>query len=231
MIRGVVFDLDHTLYDRDASDRAAMGRFCDAFPEYICPGVSRQRAQDMIVEAAHKHVYGGWSAIAAYLRQQNILQGGFTDFEIMDFFQRQFFEHIVPFPFVPDMFARLRRMGMKLGLITNGRRFYQENKIAALNMAPAFDHILIGFDPATAKPHPDLFLEMARLLACRPDELVYAGDNPVNDVDASRRAGYVPVWVRTITPWLFPDIPQCPHQVDTVAEIPALVERLNGSPS
>ncbi len=228
MIKGVVFDLDHTLYDRDASDRAAMGRFCDAFPERIVPGVSRERAQEAIVQAAHRHIYQGWSAIVEDLRRERILTGGdFTARDVMDFFQRQFFTNIVPFPFVTPMFRQLRAMNLRLGLITNGSRFYQDNKIAALNMAPEFDHILVGCDPETAKPHPDLFLDMARRLGCRPGELIYAGDNPLNDVDASRRAGYVPVWVRTITPWSFPDIPECGLQVDTVAELPALVERLN----
>ena len=73
MIKGVVFDLDHTLYDRDASDRAAMGRFYDAFPERIVPGVSRERAQEAIVQAAHRHIYQGWSAIVESLRRERIL--------------------------------------------------------------------------------------------------------------------------------------------------------------
>lgn len=228
MIRGVVFDLDHTLYDRDASDRIAMSRFYDAFPDRLMPGVSREKAQDMIVEAAHARIYDGWAAIVAYLREAGVLRPeGFTAHDMMDYFQRTFFTRIVPFPFVTPMFRRLRDMDMKLGLITNGSHLYQDNKIAALNMASEFDHILVGCDPATAKPHPDLFLDMARRLGCRPEELIYAGDNPVNDVDASRRAGYVPVWVRTITPWQFPDIEPCALQVDTVAEIPDLVAALN----
>ena len=117
---------------------------------------------------------------------------------------------------------------MTLGLITNGTPRHQQPKIAALGEAHRFQEILIGSDPTTRKPHPDLFLEMAKRLSCEPGELIYAGDNPANDVDASRRAGYAAVWVRTITPWLFPEIPQPALQVDTVAEIPALVERLNG---
>ena len=228
MIKGVVFDLDHTLYDRDSSDRVAMGRFYDEFPERIVPGVSRERAQDAIVSAAHRHIYSGWRAVFACLREEHILQGDFSAFDLTDYFQRTFFTHIVPFPFVPDMFKALRAMNMRVALITNGRRVYQEGKIAALNIAPQFDRILIGDDPNTAKPHPDLFFDMAASLSCLPEELIYAGDNPVNDVDASRRAGYVPVWVRTITPWLYPEIPQPALQVDTVAEIPALVARLNG---
>ncbi len=228
MIKGVVFDLDHTLYDRDASSCAAMSRFFDEYPEYIVPGVSRQAAQEAVVEAEHTSIYGGWRAVAARLRERNVLRGDFTAPFIVDYFQRQYAEHMAHFPFVGPTLERLQGMGLKLGLITNGNPRHQEGKIVALGEAGRFDEILIGSDPATAKPHTDLFIEMAKRLNCLPCELIYAGDNPVNDVDASRRAGYAAVWVRTITPWLFPEIPQPALQVDTVAEIPALVERLNG---
>ncbi|MBR4443009.1 MAG: HAD family hydrolase [Clostridia bacterium] len=227
MIKGVVFDLDHTLYDRDASSRAAMSRFFDEYPEYVVPGVSRAQAQEAVVGAEHACIYGGWRAVAARLRDTGILQGDFTARFIVDYFQTQYAENMARFPFVRPALERLQRMGMKLGLITNGNPRHQTAKIAALGEADRFDEIIIGSDPATAKPHVDLFLDMAERLRCLPCELIYAGDNPVNDVDASRRAGYVAVWVRTITPWQFPDIPQPEWQVDTVADIPSLVERLN----
>lgn len=225
MIKGVVFDLDHTLYDRDASSRAAMSRFFDEHPEYIVPGVSREQACEAIVAAEHKYIYGGWKALDERLREQGVLRGDFTTWFLCDYFQTQYAAHMGRYPFVHALFDRLRAMGLKVALITNGNERHQTGKVNALG--EAFDEIIIGSDPATRKPHPDLFLEMARRLGCEPGELIYAGDNPVNDVDASRRAGYVAVWVRTITPWLFPEIPEPEYQVDTVAEIPDLVQRLN----
>ncbi len=228
MIKGVVFDLDHMLYDRDGCSRAAMDTFYRCFPERFMPGVSREAARELMIQAEHRAIYGGWSAIVAELRRLGVLrESGFTDHDVMDFFQCHYIDHMVPFPFTKPMLDRLRGMNLRLGLITNGNPFYQQKKIAALHYEDEFDSILIGSDPSTAKPHSAIFLQMAELLRCQPSELIYAGDNPVNDVDASRRAGYVPVWVRTITPWQFPEIPECDLQVDTVAEIPDLVEALN----
>jgi putative hydrolase of the HAD superfamily len=53
---------------------------------------------------------------------------------------------------------------------------------------------------------------------------MYVGDHPKNDVDASRRAGYTPVWVRTIPNWVLEDMEKCELQVDTVEELPELIK-------
>ena len=69
---------------------------------------------------------------------------------------------------------------------------------------------------------------MSERLNIPPEELMYVGDNPVNDVDGSRNAGYIPVWVKTTGYWCFEDIPHAEYEVETVEEIPALVKRING---
>ena len=69
MIKGVVFDLDHTLYDRDGCSRAAMDTFSRCFPERFMPGVSREAARELMIQAEHRAIYGGWSAIVAELRR------------------------------------------------------------------------------------------------------------------------------------------------------------------
>lgn len=229
MIKAVVFDLDHTLYDRDASDRIAMGHYFDDHPDTFMPGVTREQAAEAHVAATHAHIYEGWHAIEAELVEKGILCELPDHTPFLDYFMDQLGRFGVPYDFAKPTFARLREMGLKLGLITNGRRDRQEHKIRGQHMEHDFDEILIGSDPATAKPHPDLFLEMAHLLSCEPDEMIYAGDNPFNDVDASRSAGYHAVWVKTLPPWRWPDVREPELQVDTVAELPDLVEKLNGN--
>ena len=68
---------------------------------------------------------------------------------------------------------------------------------------------------------------MSRRLGIPANELLYVGDNPLNDVKGSRDAGYIPVWVKTIGNWCFEDIERCEFEVDNVGQLPALLEKIN----
>lgn len=228
MIKGAVFDFDYTLYDRDASDRIGMETFYLERPELFCEGVTAEQACDAMVRAEHEYNYTGWDRMAQALGDWGIMRAPVDRRELCDRIQETIAHRGVAYPFVKPALAELRGMGMRLGLITNGGEKYQREKVCGvLDLWNEFEQVLIGCDRATAKPHPDLFLQMAKLLDCEPGELLYIGDNPVNDVDASRRAGYVPVWVRTIVPWRYPDVEQPSLQVDSVAEIPDIIRSLN----
>ena len=228
MIKGAVFDFDYTLYDRDASDRVGMTHYYTEHPELFCEGVTADRACDALVEAEHRYNYEGWGRMAQALGDWGVMHAPVDRRALTDYIQDQIARFGVAYPFVKPMLAELRTMGMRLGLITNGGEKYQREKVrGVLGLWDEFEEVLIGCDPATAKPHPDLFLQMADMLKCKPGELLYIGDNPRNDVDASRRAGYVPVWVRTIVPWRYPEVEQPPLQVDSVAEIPEIIRKLN----
>ena len=67
---------------------------------------------------------------------------------------------------------------------------------------------------------------MSKKLDIAPQNLVYVGDHPKNDVDASRRAGYIPVWVKTYE-WQFDDISRCDYEIDTVADLFEVLDKLN----
>ena len=125
----------------------------------------------------------------------------------------------VPFSFAIPTLDALRERGYKLGLITNGEHTLQMKKIEMLGLDNIFDEIIISRDFGTYKPDRLLFDKMGELLGCKPSEMLYVGDHPLNDVDGSRKAGYTPVWVRTSGIWTHPEIEKCELQVDTVAEL------------
>ena len=58
-------------------------------------------------------------------------------------------------------------------------------------------------------------------------EMLYIGDHPLNDIDGSRNAGCIPVWVKTTGIWTFPEVKKPDLQVDTVKEIPQLIKQIN----
>lgn len=133
----------------------------------------------------------------------------------------------VPFPNADEMMQQLQRQGYKVGLLTNGEAYIQRGKVKMIGLEDSFDKILAGEEMGIQKPAVQAFEKMAQDLGCTPDQMVYVGDNPLNDVEASRRAGCIPIWVRTSgKAWAFPAYEKPLYEVNDILELPELLEQL-----
>ncbi len=230
MIKGVVFDLDHTLFDRYETLRAVLPemyrRMRDNIPEHL----SQEDFIEGLIKGEKQHIYYGWEYTCERLIEQGIFVKGTKGDEVW----KCLFTHCWPlaavkYPFTEPALKKLREMGLKLGILTNGERRYQKNKLKLLKLEPFVDEIVISSDVGAQKPDPLPFMVISDKLGIKPENLLYVGDNPLNDVEGSRNAGYIPVWVKTIGNWCFNDVEHCQYEVDTVAEIPELVSKINSS--
>jgi len=228
MIRGVAFDLDHTLFDRYATLRAVAPDFYRDFRARLAPGITEADVSRLIQWADRAFIHFEWEILFGELLKTGLFADPPTWEEYRDYLRGKFAEIAVPFPFARPTLAALRADGYKLGLITNGGEALQRAKLRMLQMENDFDAVLITGAFGTDKPDPAPFAAMAAQLALPPAELLYVGDNPFNDVEGARRAGYTPVWIRTTGSWVAPELPQPALQADTVAELPAMLRALNG---
>lgn len=215
MIRGVVFDLDHTLYDRYGTIELG----AEVMYKY---GAKSSVSPEEIAREWIKHdkelVHRGPRVMYGELGKSDIFSEEQPAERLLEAHVELFSTVAKPFDFTVPTLTELKARGFKIGLITNGSSTLQRKKLALLGLENAFDQILIGGEFGLHKPHTEMYEEMSKLLDIPPSDLMYVGDHPINDVSASRKAGYVPVWVRT-TPWHFPDIEQPALQVDKVSEL------------
>ena len=87
-----------------------------------------------------------------------------------------------------------------------------------------FDAVLTSEMVQSYKPQPQLFLEMLRRLALRPEEAVYVGDRHYEDVFGASGVGMSAVWVdRPGGRGLREDLPPPKHRVTSLLELPALL--------
>ena len=227
MIKGVVFDLDHTLFDRYATFEECAPLWYERFQKNLAPGLGIEDVAVNMTYADRNYNHFGWKRVCQYLNESGFFREPLDSKTFVDIVYEGFSQFAVPFPFTDGVLEKLYDMGLKVGLITNGVLEVQKAKISMLGLERKFDEIIICHTPELKKPNTLAFELMAQKLDLKPSELMYVGDHPKNDVDASRRAGYTPVWVRTIPMWLLEDMEKCPLQVDTVMEIPEIVEKLN----
>ena len=229
MIKGVVFDLDHTLFDRYGTLRAVLPEMYKRMRDSIPENLSQEDFIEGLIAGEKQHIYHGWDYTADRLVEMGIFNEGTKGADVW----RCLFTYCWPlaavkYPFTEPTLIRLKEMGLKLGIITNGEHDLQWNKLRLLNFDYLFDEIVISGDVGVQKPETKPFEVMSKKLGIEPQNLLYVGDNPLNDVEGSRKAGYIPVWVKTIGNWCFDNIERSEYEVDTVAEIPDLVLKING---
>ena len=225
MIKAVVFDLDHTLFDRYETLKLCVPFFRERFK--IDNAVTDEYFAQELIWADKHYVHNGWKEIFAHLTDR----GFFVDvpeYEEYEAFLISCFKRVaVKFPFTNPTLQKIREMGYKTGLITNSETHVQERKLELLDLYPYLDEIIISGATPYRKPQKEIFQLMADKLGVATNEMMFVGDHPVCDVDGSRNAGCVPVWVKTTGTWIFPEIEKPELQAETVEEIPAILKKIN----
>jgi putative hydrolase of the HAD superfamily len=79
----------------------------------------------------------------------------------------------------------------RLAIVTNGPAAIQRRKVSALGLASMVDAVVYAAECGTGegKPAPEPFAIAARKLGLPPSRCVFVGDHPVCDVFGARRAG------------------------------------------
>ncbi len=229
MIRAAVFDLDHTLFDRYKTFQ----KITEIVPKEMSPFETGVPPKELAAawEAAERELYYlGHDAIAYRLKCEGYIKKDVSTTDIYrNYFRKMFKLAAVPFDFADAALNKIRAMGVKTALITNGPADIQQIKLDFLNYTHRFDAQIFCDDITVArKPSAEPFLKMAKMLQIQPFEALYIGDNPYNDIIPSAKAGYTPVWVKTIGVWPKDCGKKPEYSVNTVAEIPKLIKTING---
>lgn len=226
MIKAVVFDLDHTLFDRYATIKKLVPQLRKHFD--LGDGITDEYFIQELSYADKHFVHKGWEGIYNHLVSKGIFKTlpGFAEYtEIV----LRHFRHIAEkYDFAEPTLKKIKSKGYKIGLITNGSHELQYKKLGMLELTDLFDEIIVSGDTPYQKPDERIFLMMAEKMGVEPSEMMYVGDHPLNDVDGSRKAGCVSVWVKTTGTWIFPEIEKPTLQIETVEELPLLLDEING---
>ena len=182
-IKGIIFDLDDTLYDEKDYVRSGY----KAVAAYL-------GAQDA-VDAMWNFFEEGKPAIDAYLAtvgREN------EKVECLGVYR----EHIPDIKLregVSDLIAELKKKGIKVGIITDGRVGGQEKKINALGLNEMVDDIIITDSLGGIqfrKPNDISFRIMQNRWRIPFEQLVYVGDNPTKDFQAPKQLGMMYIYFK-----------------------------------
>jgi len=109
------------------------------------------------------------------------------------------FRQLRLFPDAEEALAALHlKTELRLGVLTEGLSVKQAEKILRLDIYRYLDSasIFISEQVGISKPNPKLYLHALGVLDLDAPEVMYVGDNPVNDIVPAREVGMVTVRYR-----------------------------------
>jgi len=194
VIRAVLFDLDGTLFDRDATVATVLASQVQQFSALIPPSRANRFIGRVLEldDHGHRDKREVYSVVAS--------EFGFDSTAVehlLASFGSQYPLHCALDVSVARTLAELRQRGMALAIVTNGATAVQNAAIDALGIRDAVDAILISEAEGVRKPQPEIFHRAAARLGVAPGDCCFVGDHPVVDVEGATAAGLWALWKRT----------------------------------
>ena len=211
--KAVLFDLDGTLFDRDASFLSLVQDQFDCFAAEL-ERIPREVFVKRVIEM-DGHGYVDKQVVYRDLARELCLPETIGECLAIHF-RDAYASYSRCFPEVPSALAALRASGLKLGIITNGSTSMQEQKIRQLGLGELMDEVLISEREGLRKPDRKIFERALERLRVAPTEAWYVGDHPFVDMHGAFEAGLTPVW-RYTPHWQRPAVPV--HEIHSLDEL------------
>ena len=194
MIEAVLFDLDGTLFDRDAAVAGILAWQAGAFAAAIRP----ERSADFIrrVTALDEHGHRDKGEVYDVVVAEFGLDASTRD-QLLGSFWAEYPRHCQLGTGVAATLLELRRRGKRLGIVTNGVASVQNAAIDALDIRGMMDAVLISETEGLRKPDPEMFRRAAGRVGVALDRCCFVGDHPTVDVAGAMSAGLQAFWKRT----------------------------------
>lgn len=130
-----------------------------------------------------------------------------------------------PFVDARDTLWQLRKLGYRLGLLSNtwwDSRWCNED-LKAHDLAEPFDEAVFTSELDYSKPHTSVFLEITSRLGVEPEQCAMVGDRMRDDVQGAQGVGMCAVWVRNDNPWPRPEgvVPEA--TIDHLGQLPQVL--------
>ncbi|PWA12268.1 L-2-haloalkanoic acid dehalogenase [Pueribacillus theae] len=217
MIKAVIFDLDGTLLNRDASIQKFIVEQYERLNKWV-GHIPREKYISRFIELDSR----------GYVWKDKVYQQMVNEFNInkitweglLQDYKDEFKYSCVPFPNLIKILDILKSRSIRLGMITNGKGQFRMTNIEALGIKNYFDTILISEWEGIKKPNPKIFKKALSQLNVSANESIYVGDHPLNDIKGAQNIGMKGIWKKDIQ-WV--DV-EADYVIDDLKELLPIID-------
>ncbi|UNB48357.1 HAD family hydrolase [Staphylococcus coagulans] len=192
-IKAIIFDLEGTLLDRKKSRDKFIEEQYERFHDYLV----RVQASDFrkkFIELDDDEDHDKPDLYKEIIKQFNVDRLSWKD--LFHDFEMHFYRYVFPFYDTNYTLERLKAAGYKIGVIANGKSKIKQYRVYALGIEEYVNYLSTSETVGFRKPHPRIYEDILEKLDVQPEEVIYVGDDALNDVAPAHAMGMVSVWYR-----------------------------------
>ncbi len=237
--RAILFDLDDTILAAFGQSEGQWQRVIAAFADHLVPhppddaiaaiqaysrylwaDAARHKHWRHRIGAARRHIVASAFAELAASRGLAAPSSEICD-AIADRFNELHEAELSMFPQAHETLDRLKELGVRLALVTNGAAAPQRRKVERFALAHRFDHIQIEGEHGFGKPEEQAYRHALAALDVDAHETWMVGDNLEWEVVAPQRLGIYAIWYDGYGMGLPPDTSIRPDRI--IRSLPELL--------
>lgn len=206
-VRGVLADLDDTLFDHAYATRVALDALQQVEPALrTWPLDELERRHSVVLERLHAEVLrGGLTVDAARIeRFQTLLADAACEraesraLDIAPVYREAYQRGWRAVPGAIALLEALRAAGIPVVIVTNNGVAEQRTKMERCGMMPLVEALITSEEVGTPKPDVRIFRTALDRLGLEPGEVVMFGDAWPTDIVGAMGAGIRPVWLNRL---------------------------------
>lgn len=227
-VRALLFDLDHTLFDTERTERRALRRVASVV------GVPLGSRNLLAYREVNLHVWAEYRAGRLTSKELRVLRFelwltrvGRPSHEaasLARLYLREFSAHGDLIAGARNAMRSVSDTGCRLGVVTNGIDRVQRSRLEASGLRPHFHTIVTSERAGFTKPDPRIIEMALKRMRTGAAEAIYVGDDPDVDGLAANRASVRFAWFNpTRKPLSARSRVIIDYEVAQLSEIPALL--------
>lgn len=195
MKKGIIFDLDNTLYDYDRCDKIAqieLQEYCEEIlhiskNEFV--RIYAQAKQD--VKQQLGNVGASHNRMLYMQRMLEIMKKNPISYalELYDVYWDVMLQEMMPFNYVMPFFEWLKKENIEIGILTDLTAHIQHRKLRALKISDYVDVIVTSEEAGAEKPDSLPYELIIKKMEIAPNKLIMVGDSSAKDCDGARKCG------------------------------------------
>jgi putative hydrolase of the HAD superfamily len=190
MIKGILFDMDNTLLDFMYYKRETAKATAKAMVKKGLPAKEKEiynRIFQIYEEKGIEYQKTCYDVVKPYNLEINLAEK-IQHAGIIAYIKKKY-EIIKPYNGVKRTLNKLKKMKLKLGIVSDAPRNKIWDRLILSGLEDEFEIIVSHSDTLNFKPHPSSFQLALSKIKLKPREVIFVGDNPGRDIKGAKELG------------------------------------------